>query len=93
MTLLLCCASIGTHGFGRCWRAVCLLLLEGDPGLGHQGVEVVLVGHPGDSLIDPLQVFPGAVVVAADVLHKGKHDGGALASVLAVDEEPTPQER
>ena len=70
-----------------------LLLLEGDPGFGHQGVEGLLVVHPGDSLIDPLQVLPGAIAVAADVLHKGKHNGGALASVLAVDEEPTPQER
>ena len=29
MTPLLCCASFGTHGFGRCGSAVCLLLLQG----------------------------------------------------------------
>ena len=88
MASSLCSASFCTHGFCWCWSAVSLLLLEGDPGFGHQGFEGLLVVHPGDSLVDPLQVFPGAVAVAADVLHKGKHNDRALACVLAADEEP-----
>lgn len=54
-------------------------------------IQILAENHPYfEALIntDPLKVFSGAVAMAVDALHKGKHNRGALSSVLAADEEP-----